>query len=606
MDSKMTTKLKRNQRTKSNVSNRPHDPVPLRVVHSTDDDQDCESLSQVGDSAEQHVALAWMRTPFALSMISGLMYWAALPTFPGTFLSLLAWFAPLGWLVLIGQRQLLGKRPLLQIYAAAFIHCLMVYYFVRLPHWAANFGWIALAWYLAFYPFAFILITRVAVHRLRIPIMAAAPIVWVGLELFRGHFLTGLSTALLGHSQIHWQQLIQIADIAGVYGISFVMMLFATAVYLCCFQRSASRMHSFAPICIALALITAAIYYGHFRTHGEFIDNSVSPVRFALVQGSIDTIFPSTEEEYDSHITQTRSQYRLLTVQARQENPDIDYIVWPETMFTDPDLVLLDENLAKLPPQDAADVKAYQAQHPLLVQHALGTIEIDSARRSFAEQLPPIKAIIGITTQFPGSEQHYNSAVLTDENGVVVDRYAKMHRVTFGEYIPFGGWIPALYQLAPISAPLTAGTEPVAFRTESLRVSPNICFESIVPHLIRRQANELENRGQRPDVLLNLTNDGWFWGANVLDLHLTCNAFRAIELRRPVLVCANTGFSAEIDAAGVVRQRGPRRDTGVLIADVLPDRRRSLYQKIGDWPAGICLALTALFAFVGLTDRFRK
>ena len=104
-------------------------------------------------------------------------------------------------------------------------------------------------------------------------------------------------------------------------------------------------------------------------------------------------------------------------------------------------------------------------------------------------------------------------------------------------------------------------------------------------------------------MLINITNDGWYWGSSELDLHLICGVFRAVECRRPLLIAANTGFSAWIDADGRVRSQGPRHARGTVIAEVSLDRRDSWYLRHGDIPAGICLAACLLFAIVGLWKR---
>ena len=150
------------------------------------------------------------------------------------------------------------------------------------------------------------------------------------------------------------------------------------------------------------------------------------------------------------------------------------------------------------------------------------------------------------------------------------------------------------------------GSQPRAFDLDRLRIAPNICYESVVPQVIRRQVNRLAAEGRGPDVLINLTNDGWFFGSNELDLHMICGVFRAVECRKPFLIAANTGISAWIDGDGRIREQGPRRATGTILAEVVRDRRASLYLWWGDLPAGICLAACALCAVVGLVDRYRR
>ena len=100
------------------------------------------------------------------------------------------------------------------------------------------------------------------------------------------------------------------------------------------------------------------------------------------------------------------------------------------------------------------------------------------------------------------------------------------------------------------------------------RFAPNVCYETALARVIRRQVAELRDRDREPDVLVNVTNDSWFRGSSELDLHLICGVFRAVECRKPLVIAANTGFSAHIDAVGRIVQQGPRGDAGVLIADV--------------------------------------
>jgi apolipoprotein N-acyltransferase len=158
----------------------------------------------------------------------------------------------------------------------------------------------------------------------------------------------------------------------------------------------------------------------------------------------------------------------------------------------------------------------------------------------------------------------------------------------------------------PIPDGLTPGERPAVFVVRGLKLSPSVCLENTVPHLIRRQVIELRDGGNEPDVLVTLSNDGWFWGSSELDMHLTCGRFRAIELRKPALIAANTGLSAHIDGNGRLLQVGPRRQTQVLIAQVQPDGRASLYSRIGDAPANVCLLACVAIALVGTTGWWRS
>ena len=118
--------------------------------------------------------------------------------------------------------------------------------------------------------------------------------------------------------------------------------------------------------------------------------------------------------------------------------------------------------------------------------------------------------------------------------------------------------------------------------------------------------SELRAKGEEPQVLVNLTNDGWFWGSAELDMHLACAVFRAVECRKPFLIAANTGFSAVIDSDGRIVKQGPRRDTDVLVERIELDNRHSPYLAIGDLPAGLCLLAACGLVVVGIWDRRQR
>jgi apolipoprotein N-acyltransferase len=96
--------------------------------------------------------------------------------------------------------------------------------------------------------------------------------------------------------------------------------------------------------------------------------------------------------------------------------------------------------------------------------------------------------------------------------------------------------------------------------------------------------------------MANLTNDGWFWGSSELDMHLTAAVFRAVEVRTPIVIAANTGFSASIDGCGRVLACGPRRKTATLFVEATPDGRWTLWLVWGSFLSGICVVITVTVA----------
>jgi apolipoprotein N-acyltransferase len=554
-------------------------------------------------------------------------------------LAWLAWVAPAWWVVLARRPELPGRRPYLALWLVGFVFWLAELHWLTLPYWATSFGWVALSFYLAFYLPVFVGLTRVAVHGLRISVVVAAPVVWTGLELARGHLLTGVTMASLGHTQYRWSELIQISDLAGAYGVGFLVMLVAACaarmvpvggsgigrgagrertgplslrekVRVRGATREPSRQATgcphpsplpkgegaFWPLLPAALAIVAALLYGHFRmSDSNGTEDATGPAaRIALIQSCVDT-----EVKDDPGKKRViMEQCCRLSAEALHRYGKLDLIVWPETMFRDA-MITSDEEPA-LPsgwdgsPQEFRDAlaKRVQAGPETMVELAKA---LDT----------PL--LLGVEAHHFGRDRmrHFNSAAFVDRQGRLLARYDKMHPVLFGEYVPLAKQIPWLAEMTPLGEGLTDGQEPVAVAVGPVLAAPNICYESVLPHVIRRPILALREQGREPNVLVNLTNDGWFYGSSELDLHLTCGVFRAVECRKPLLIAANTGFSAIIDGDGRLRAMGPRHATGTVLAEVRPDPRDSLYLRYGDWPAGACLAACVVLAAVAWWPRRR-
>ena len=545
-------------------------------------------------------ATFWRSPTLWLALAGSLLLWAA---FPPLDLWPLAWLAPLPWLWLILLPALPGKRPYLAIWLAGFVHWLVVLQGIRLAHPALYGGWLALAWYLAFYLPAFIGLSRVAVHRLRIPIVLAAPVVWVGLELVRGHLITGFSLALLAHTQVRWPMLLQIADLAGAYAVSFVIMTAAAAVaHVVPIERAGNPRlpRTLNPALVAAAVLAATLGYGAWRLN-ESPNSDAPSIRIALIQGSRDTQFDADP----NYFRDTIEHYQQLTDQARRASERLDLVVWPESMFVVPEVQIKEPLAPSGVPADALRRRLEPVQQDFAAVIAAEATRINTLPGG-SRQPTPALLVVGTNTYVYGpADVHdsYNSALLVDPGGKVVDRYYKQHAVMFGEYIPFGEALPWLYSLTPMAGGLSVGSGPQPFRVAGLTLSPSICFESVVPHLVRRQVATLARQGQPADVLVNVTNDGWFWGSAILDLHFRCSVFRAIENRKPMVVSANTGISAWIDGSGVIRRRSPKRAPAILIVDVQPDGRTSPYYTLGDLPAWLCAAACLGLAAAGWRRR---
>ncbi|MDY0169148.1 MAG: apolipoprotein N-acyltransferase [Thermoguttaceae bacterium] len=531
----------------------------------------------------------WYRSTLGQAGLSAGLLWAALPPL-GNELWPLAWVAPVGWVLLVRCKEMPGRRPYRALWLVGFLFWMAALHWLRLPHPATSIGWVALSFYFSFYLPVFVALSRVAVHRLGLSVIVATPVAWTGLELLRGHLLGGMTMASLGHTQYLFPPIIQISDLAGAYGVSFLIMLVAA-----CLARVpawAGQARAAWPLAIAATALAGAFAYGWVRM-SEVGAAAAPTLRVAIIQGSIDTELTADPQV---RVT-THNHYVQLTEEAVRRHRDIDLILWPETVFRDP--------LISVGP--GAAVPDYLAQH--------GISQSEFERR-LREELPDtLPEMTRLATQFgvpmilgveqyhygPAGQKRFNCAAMVTADGVMVRPvYAKMHPVAFGEYIPFADRFPLLQQMTPLASNLSAGDQPVAFELGGLLLAPSICYESVLPHLIGRQIRTLAAEGREPDILVNLTNDGWFWGSSELDMHLACGVFRAVEARKPLVIAANTGFSAWIDGDGRLLLRGRRRDTDILLAEVSPDHRGSLYLRLGDWFARLCLAGCVVLAAVGL------
>ncbi len=535
----------------------------------------------------------WYRSTFGQALVGAALLWAALPPLDAFHLWPLAWIAPIWWVLLVRRPELAGRRPYVQLWLVGFLFWLAALHWLSIPNVFTAIGWVALSFYLGSYLPVFIGLSRVAVHRLHVPMIAAAPVVWMGLELARGHLLTGFTMASLGHTQYRWIGLVQLSDLAGAYGVGFVVM-FAAA----CLARtlpSGGKPRAYWPLAPLAAVLGVALLYGHLRVSDDDRDPAA---RIALIQGSVDTVLnPENGTRERMH-----DQYQKLSERAVAEYGKLDLIIWPESAFGG----FLFDYVPGVPVPDWWSRSEAEFQSWLPQEAA----ESRKPMRALANRLgAPV--LVGTTTYFlgPEGEKRFNSAVFVPLANGPLRRYDKMHLVAFGEYIPFAeelSWLVRLTPLNTLGLIVDPGEEPAAFEVGGLRIAPNICYESVMPHVIRRQVNTLAQKGQEPDVLVNLTNDGWFFGSAELDMHLVCGVFRAVECRKPFLIAANTGFSAWIDADGRILARGLRREEDILLAKVGPDGRTSWYLSHGDWPAGVCLGACLVFAAAGAWDGLRN
>jgi apolipoprotein N-acyltransferase len=552
------------------------------------------------------------RVTLALGLLSALVCYLA---HPPVGLSLLAWIGPAPWLVLARLPKLPGRRPYWAVWLSGAVYWAATVQWIRLPHWANHFGLLFLAAYLGAYLPVFMALTRIGVHRLGCPLWLAAPVAWTGLEWVRARLLTGFLMASLAHTQVGFPSVIQIADIFGEYGVTFLIMLvaaaFASAIPLGWLERwspaanqewfgSLSSKFQLRPLVPAALLLVSTLWYGRTTLmNADLAEKDSRTTRIALIQSDMLADWKGTPERDAEAMDE---MFRLSQRAVASAKRPVDLVVWPETMYRDP-LTVLDKKNG--PPAEMF--------RPELLNRAQLDLAAKAAKLNTALLVGVDRLNLIAASKSPDAPEGYrfegyNSAVLVDRHGKMVGAYDKMHLLPFGEFIPLVDWLPFLLKISPVTGTSLAGGMPEPLFLDDVQYNVNICYETVLPQLIRQQfLHAIGRTGQAPDVMVNLTNDAWYWGSSELDMHLASGVFRAIEMRTPLVIAANRGLSAYVDAMGRVVQATERDKPAFLVADVTLRSRAEVYPSLfaahGEWFAMVCVMGCVAFAIVGGVER---
>jgi apolipoprotein N-acyltransferase len=379
--------------------------------------------------------------------------------------------------------------------------------------------------------------------------LLAAPFFWIAGEWLRGHLFGGFPWGTIAYSQYRNLAVIQIAELTGVHGVSFLIVAVNAALAGCLLL---TWRRAVIGVALAVVLLGATLLFGSSRLRAE--TRPAPAVRVTLMQPSIEQ--PVKWEP--RHTQQTLDIYFALMRQAAGERTEL--IVWPET--ASPTILRQDAGLIAALTEMSAELKA-----PLLVG------SIDAAGN------PP---------------RFRNTAFLLTDRGIV-GRYDKIHLVPFGEFVPLSGVIGFVRGWAEFISELEPGTRTVVFPGPPAPYGVVICYEGIFPDLVRSFVRD----GAR--LMVNMTNDAWFGRTSGPEQHLTMYPFRAIEHRISVVRAANTGVSAFIAPSGQIMKRLGLFQRGILTDSVPLRVGRTLYTRLGDWPGLLSLAVTA--CVLGLTRR---
>ena len=491
--------------------------------------------------------------------------------------SIFAWFGlvPLLWAIL-SPETVKHPRPFRRAFLISYLAGVLWYmgncYWVRdtmmkygdMPFGAPTLLLIAYSMVLGLYWGLFglgvMLVRRAATDRLA---LAFAPFLWTALELAAAR-ITSVPWDQLGYSQVDNALVSQLAPWTGVYGISLLLVAVNALIVSGRIPTAGKRNWTWSAVGAALmmAAVTALVYQpGRPSTSATAVlvqpnldvggeNEWTGPGDWDQHMAQFQKLADELCKPYIAGIPQTGAPSPQPLCATKPEHPDL--VVWPESPapFTD------------------ADPR---------FQKSMGSI-------AQAEQTPLI--IGGIGTSSPSetgsSAEYYNAAMVVGKDGSLIGRYEKIHLVPFGEYVPFADYLTFAHKLTGRVSAFSSGTERKTFRLNGHRYGVFICYEAVFADEVRHFAQ------LGAEVLVNISDDGWYGDTSAPWQHLNMARMRAIENRRWLLRDTNNGVTAVIDPYGRVRQSIPRHQVDALPAQYGFRDDVTFYTEHGDVFAWLC------------------
>jgi len=401
----------------------------------------------------------------------------------------------------------------------------------------------------------------------------ATPFLWLLYEFIRSNLsFLSLPWGLLAHTQYRHPVIIQIASLTGTYGISFLIVLVNAALvglfhwYFSLWKMKSGRLlagpSTWGPFFFAVAalsLLSFSLLFGYLECKQQIIGERI---RIALIQGNI-----TQEKKWDAtYARKIMKIYTSLSQEANSVEPLL--IVWPETAT---------------PRSITVDKKVYE--QVISVAESTGAyVLLGSAQAQ------------KFNVKDPGKSKYTNSAFLISPHvrNTKPERYDKIRLLPFGEYLPFRGHMPwSLINIPDIKEYLPGkGYNVLSLAGHQFAVP--ICWENIFPSMAR---NFVLNGAE---FLVNITNEAWFGKTVAPYQFLSMNVFRAVENRRYVLRCANTGISCIIDPYGRVLKKVSDEIgnelfvRGFLTGSITPIQSKTIYTRFGEWLIWLCTLVAAI------------
>ncbi len=482
------------------------------------------------------------KNPFLLCFLSAVLL---ILSFPLAEFWFLVWAALVPFFLALEQKRL--RLAFALGYFVGFLFFAgTLYWFIHVT----AIGAFLLVVYLAFY-FALFAVGYAGFSRMKtIDRLFLYPSLWVVLEFLRAHLLSGFGWVCLGQSQYKNILMIQIADITGMFGVSFLIVMVNFLLKEWVTIVGAAYKDLISASIVGIVIFVLSLTYGLIRI--PQIKVAAGP-KIAVIQANI----PQSQKWVHAFWPSIMRKYKMLTQQAAQEKPDL--ILWPETAFP---------GFIWEAPALFLDLKDFV--------HTLHT---------------PL--LLGVVTQT--NEEYFNSALLLSKEGELLQQHDKLHLVPFGEYVPLRKFFPFLADIVPIGD-FTAGTRYTIFENQQqdsheekkAPFSVLICFEDTVSEISRKFTNE------GASFLVNITNDAWFLDTAAPFMHLQAAVFRTVENRRSLIRAANTGVSCFIDPLGRIFKSVHNSSgkmtflDGFSLASVGLSQQKTFYTKFGDVFTYLC------------------
>lgn len=483
-------------------------------------------------------------------------------SFPKVDQSYLVWVALIPILYAIeGTRP---YRTFLRGWLCGFVFYIGLIYWIvvvtttygKLPYPLGILVMLLLAGYLSIYVGLSFSISRWIEEKTSFRLPITLPFIWVTMEYLRSFLFTGFPWESLGYSQYQSLSLIQLADITGVYGISFFIVCVNTTLYLL-FRSLSDKNIPYKQIAFTILVATIAVIYGRWRL-AEIVTltDASATIKAGLVQGNVDQGIKWNK----AFRKQTITTHQQLSIQALQDSTRL--IIWPESSTP------------------------FYFQSELDYQNIIFEIIHDKD----AYLLLGSPSYEGLN----GKYRNFNSAFLLSPSNEVIGKYDKVHLVPYGEYVPLKKFFPFIDKMVEGIGAFYAGRNTSLLNLPEAPFGVLICYEIIFPDLTRR----FVKKGAQ--FLVNITNDAWFGKTSAPYQHISMAAFRAIENRRFVARAANTGISAFIDARGEIKSPSRLFTESLITGKISLLSISTFYTRYGDIFAQVSSFLSMIWLSIAI------